>query len=80
MDKKIKGQYMNRSTFQLIKYMNGSFSFSKARYTNEARFEIQARTSVHKYLKLPPPHTLKVSKGTGNYAYADANNRNRENQ
>ena len=54
--------------------------FSKARYTNEAGFKIQARTSVHKYLKLPPPNTLRVSKGTGNYAIADANDRNRENQ
>ena len=29
---KIEGQDMNRSTFQTIKYMNGSGFFSKARY------------------------------------------------
>ena len=38
---KIKGQYMNRSTFWMIKYMN---VFSKARYMNRVGFEILART------------------------------------
>ena len=37
--KKIKGQYMNRSPFWMIKYMNGSV-FSKARYMNGVGFEI----------------------------------------
>ena len=54
MGTKIKGQYMNRSIFRMIKYMNGSF-FSKARYMNGIGFEILARTPVP---KLPPnyPH------------------------
>ena len=38
---------MNRSTFWIIKYMNGSV-FSKARYMNGVRFEILARTPVPK--------------------------------
>ena len=38
---------MNRSTFWMIKYMNGSV-FSKARYMNEVGFEILARTPVPK--------------------------------
>ena len=51
---------MNRSTFWMIKYMNG-FVFSKARYMNGVVFEIQARTLVPKlplsYPPLPPtPH------------------------
>ena len=54
---------MNRSTFSMIKYMNGSV-FSKARYTNGVGVEILARTPVSK-LPLsyqpssappPPPH------------------------
>ena len=36
---------MNRSTFWMIKYMNGSV-FSKARYMNGVGFEILARTPV----------------------------------
>ena len=54
MGTKIKGQYVNRSIFRMIKYMNGSF-FSKARYMNGIGFEILARTPVP---KLPPnyPH------------------------
>ena len=55
--KKIKGQFMNRLTFWMIKYMNGSV-FSKARYMNGVGFEILARTPVPK-LPLsyrPPPH------------------------
>ena len=45
---------MNRSTFRMIKYMNGSV-FSKARYMNGVGFEILARTPVP---QLPPsyPH------------------------
>ena len=43
---KIKGQYMNRSTFRTIKYMNGSI-FSRARY--------MARTPVP-HLHLSPKH------------------------
>ena len=38
---------MNRSTFWMIKYMNGSV-FSKARYVNGVGFEILARTPVPK--------------------------------
>ena len=54
MGTKIKGQYMIRSTFRMIKYMNGSI-FPKARYMNGVGFEILARTPV---LQLPPsyPH------------------------
>ena len=51
-------QYMNRSTFWMIKYMNESV-FSKARYMNGVGFEILARTPVPKlplsYLPPPPP-------------------------
>ena len=51
----IKGQYMNRSTFWMIKYMNRSV-FSKARYMNGVGFEILARTPVPKLpLSFPPP-------------------------
>ena len=39
---------MNRSTFWMIKYMNGSI-FSKARYMNGVGFEILARTPVPKF-------------------------------
>ena len=46
---------MNRSTFWMIKYMNGSV-FSKARYMNGVGFEILARTPVPKLpLSYPPP-------------------------
>ena len=52
---------MNRSTYWMIKYMNGSV-FSKARYMNGVGFEILARTPVPN-LPLsypsptpPPPH------------------------
>ena len=38
---------MNRSTFWMIKYMNGSV-FSKARYMDGVGFEILARTPVPK--------------------------------
>ena len=52
---KIKGQYMNRSIFWMIKYMNGSV-FSKARYMYGVGFEILARTPVPKLpLSYPPP-------------------------
>ena len=52
---KIKGQYMNRSIFRMIKYLNGSF-FSKASYMNGVGFERLARTPVP---QLPPLlHTL----------------------
>ena len=45
---------MNRSTFRMIKYRNGSL-FSKARYMNGVGFEILARTPVPKFPpKLPP--------------------------
>ena len=60
---KIKGQYMKRSTFWMIKYMNESV-FSKARFMNGVGFEILARTSVPK-LPLnytpppPPPHEIR---------------------
>ena len=57
----IKGQYMNRSTFRTIKYMNGSFFvfvfFFRARYMNGVCFEILARTPVPQlHPKLPPLH------------------------
>ena len=49
---------MNRSTFWMIKYMNGSV-FSKAMYMNGVGFEILARTPIPKlplsYLPAPPP-------------------------
>ena len=51
---KIKGQYMNRSTFWMIKYMNESI-FSKARYMNGVGFEILACAPVPK-LPLSYPH------------------------
>ena len=50
----IKGQYMNRSIFWMIKYMNRSV-FSKARYMNGVGFEILARTPVPKLPLLPTP-------------------------
>ena len=43
---------MNRSTFRMIKYMNGSL-FSRARYMNGVGFEILARTPVPELT--PPP-------------------------
>ena len=46
---------MNRSTFWMIKYTNGSV-FSKARYMNGVGFEILARTPVPK-LSLSYPHS-----------------------
>ena len=55
---KVKGQYMNRSTFWMIKYMNESV-FSKARYMNGVGFEILARTPAPllplSYPTPPPP-------------------------
>ena len=39
---KIKGQYIKRSIFWTIMYMNGSI-FSKAMYMNRVGFEILAR-------------------------------------
>ena len=49
---------MNRSTFWMIKYMNGSI-FSNARYMNGVGFEILACTPVPKLLLSyrPPPPT-----------------------
>ena len=44
---------MNRSTFWMIKYMNGSV-FAKARYMNGVSFEMLARTPVAKLPLLPP--------------------------
>ena len=54
---KIKGQYMNRSTFWMIKYMNG-FVLSKAMYMNGVGFEILARTPLPQLSLIypPPPH------------------------
>ena len=54
---KVKGQYMNGSTFWTIKYMNGSV-FSMARYMNGVGFEILARTPVP---NLPPSYPLEYS-------------------
>ena len=45
VQKKIKGQYINRSAFRMIQYMTGSV-FSKAGYMNGVGFEILARTPV----------------------------------
>ena len=45
---------MNRTTFRMVTYMNGSV-FSKARYMNGVGFEILARTPVP---QLPCPHPL----------------------
>ena len=42
---------MNRSTFWMIKYMNGSV-FSKARYMYGVGFEILAPTPYHNYPQL----------------------------
>ena len=62
---KSKGS-MNRSTFWMIKYMNGSFFlvFPKSRYMNGVGFEILARTPVPKLpLSYPPPplpHPLRI--------------------
>ena len=47
---------MNRSTFWMIKYMNGPV-FSKARYMNGVGFEILACTPVPK-LPLSYPHEI----------------------
>ena len=52
---KIKGQYMNRSLFQMIKYMNGSV-FSKGQVYEWGRFwntGSHTRTTITP--KLPPP-------------------------
>ena len=49
---KVKGGYMNWSTFWTIKYMNGSV-FSKARYMDGVGFEILARTPVPNLPPLP---------------------------
>ena len=51
-NQRAEGQYMNWSTFWMIKYMNGSV-FSKARYMNGVGFEILARTPVPKLPLLP---------------------------
>ena len=52
---------MNRSSFWMIKYMNGSV-FSKARYMNGVGFEILARTPVPKLpLSYPPRGWYKSS-------------------
>ena len=73
VQKKIKGQFMNRSTFWMIKYINGSV-FSKARYMNGVGFEILAGTPVPKlplsYRPPPLPHptplkSLKVATRRG---------------
>ena len=49
---------MNRSTFWMIKYMNGSV-FSKARYMNGVGFEILARTPVPTLPQSYPPPPLR---------------------
>ena len=50
MDIKIKRQYMKRSAFRTIQYMNGSF-VSKTVYMNGVGFGILARTPIP---HLPP--------------------------
>ena len=62
MSIKIKGQYMNRSTFRTIKYMNGSI-FSKARYMNWVGFEILARTPVPHLPQVTPRESDWSSQG-----------------
>ena len=64
---KIKGQYMNRSIFWMIKYMNGSV-FSKARYMNERGSEILTRTPVP---QLPPNYTHTPIPTPEIYIFAD---------
>ena len=55
---KIKGQYMNRSTFWTIKYMKGAI-FSKGRYMNGVGFELLARTLVpHLSPSYPPTREI----------------------
>ena len=54
--KKIKGQYMNRSTFQAIKYELVCFFFLGSVY-KWLGFEIMARTPVPQ-LPSPPPRIL----------------------
>ena len=50
---KFKEQYMNRSTFCEIKYMNRLF-FSKAGYMIGVGFKILTRTPVAKSPRVPP--------------------------
>ena len=52
---------MNRSTFWMIKYMNGSV-FSKARYMIGIGFEILARTPVPKLPPSYPPRSVPISR------------------
>ena len=47
---------MNRSTFRMNKYLNGS-AFSKTRYINGVGFEILARTPVSHLPPSYPTHT-----------------------
>ena len=58
---------MNRATFWMIKYMNGSV-FSKARYMNGVGFEILARTPVPKS-PLDPSKKKAWPKGGGEAYY-----------
>ena len=53
---KIKGQFINRSTFLMIQYMNGSV-FSKARYMNGVGFWNTGLHMYHNYPQVtaPPP-------------------------
>ena len=53
---------MNRSTFQMIWYMNGSV-FSKTRYMNGVDFEILARTPEPKLPQSYPSPTPTPSLG-----------------
>ena len=53
---------MNRSTFWMIKYMNGSV-FLKAKYMNGADFEILARTPIPKLPLSNPPEHLTYKQG-----------------
>ena len=61
---KIKGQYMNRSTFWTIKYMKGAI-FSKDRYMNGVGFELLAHTLVPhlspSYPLPPNPRDLQIT-------------------
>ena len=68
MGTKIKGQYMKRSTFWMIKYTNGSV-FSKARYMNGVGFEILARTPVPKLPLSYPSEGLIPPNKTKNCLY-----------
>ena len=52
---KFKEQYMNKSTFCEIKYMNRLVFFSKAGYMIGVGFKILTRRPVSKFTRVPSP-------------------------